>query len=188
MKTIFLGWIHGVGKSSIIQGVMKGKKHIGHYSFWENVRAIGKNSGKIQDAKDLSWLSNEVRVSLMKQAREKFTALVASKLYEILLVDSHFSVYENKKLVRAIDDEELELYDTFILVEVPVDILHTRIWQDSKQRTRESCDKEKITEHSIYERGVAYDIKKRYNRELIEVENIDLEKAIEKVEESIWSK
>jgi adenylate kinase len=121
----------------------------------------------------------------MKQAKEKFTALVASQLYEILLVDSHFSVYENKKLVRAIDDEEIEFYDTFILVEVPVDILHKRISQDSKQRTRESCDKEKIAQHSIYERSIAHDIKQRCNREVIEVENIDLGKAIKKVEESI---
>ncbi len=185
MKTIFLGWIHGVGKSTIIQWLMQGKENIGHYSFWENVRDIGRKSGKVQDIQDFSWLSNDIRMTLMQQANERFRKIVASQLYDTLLVDNHFSVYENKQLVKAIDDKDIGLYDTFILVEVPVDILHERISQDTKERTRESCDREKIVQHSRYERSVAEQVKERSKRELIEIENIDLEKAIEEIQEKI---
>ena len=121
----------------------------------------------------------------MKQARERFKDMISHQLYETMLVDSHFSVYENKQLVKAIDDEELELYNTFILVDVPADILYTRISQDNKERTRESCNREKIDQHRAYERAIAEDLKKRCGRELIEVENIDLKKSIEKIEEKI---
>ena len=185
MKTIFFGWIHGVGKSSIIQGIMKEKENIGHYSFWENVRKLAKKSGKIHDIKELSWLSNEVRLELLQEAKKKFRDIVTSELYDILLVDNHFSVYENKQLVKALDDEDIALYDTFILVNVPADILHTRISQDNKQRTRESCDKEKMVHHSIYERKIAEEIKKKWNIDLIEVENIDLHESIKEVQKRI---
>jgi len=123
----------------------------------------------------------------MKQAKERFKDMISHQLYETLLVDSHFSVYENKQLVKAIDDEELELYNTFILVDVPADILYTRISQDNKERTREGCDRSKIGQHRAYEKSVAEDLKKRCNIELIEVENVDLEKSIEKIEERINS-
>jgi adenylate kinase len=123
----------------------------------------------------------------MQQAKERFRKIIASQLYDILLVDNHFSVYENKQLVKAIDDEELALYDTLILVEVPIDILHKRISQDNKERTRESCDKEKIVQHRSYERSVAEELKKRYKRQLIEIENIDLKKAIEEIQEKIYT-
>lgn len=185
MKTIFLGWIHGVGKSTIIQWLMQGQKNIGHYSFWENVREIGKSSGIVHDVKEYSWLSNDVRIALMQKAKERFKEVIASEIYDILLVDNHFSVYESNQLVKAIDDEDLALYDTFVFVDVPIDILHSRIAQDSKERTTQSCDKEKILQHSIYERTVAEDLKQRYNIELIEVENIDLTRSIEKIQERI---
>ena len=185
MKTVFLGWIHGVGKSTIIQWLMQGKDNIGHFSFWENVRDIGRKSGTVQDIQDFSGLSHEIRLSLMQQAKERFRKVLASKLYDTLLVDNHFSVYENKHLVKAIDDEELALYDTLILVEVPIDILHERISQDKKERTRESCDREKIVQHSRYERSIAEEVKKKWKRELIEVENINLERTIEKIQEKI---
>jgi adenylate kinase len=124
-------------------------------------------------------------MTLMQQANERFRKIVASQLYDTLLVDNHFSVYENKQLVKAIDDKDIGLYDTFILVEVPVDILHERISQDTKERTRESCDREKIVQHSRYERSVAEQVKERSKRELIEIENIDLEKAIGEIQEKI---
>ncbi|MEI6774128.1 MAG: AAA family ATPase [bacterium] len=144
---------------------------------------MGKKSGILKDIKELSRLSNEVRLSLMRQAKEKFRNIISHQIYETLLVDSHFSVYENKKLVKAIDDEDLELYTTFILVEVPIDLLHERISQDNKERTRESCDKEKIQQHGVYERTIAEDLKQRCNIALIEIENIDLERTIEKIQE-----
>lgn len=124
----------------------------------------------------------------MKEAKERFRKVIASQLYETLLVDNHFSVYENKQLVKAIDDEELALYDTFVLVEVPVDILHTRIGKDNKERTRESCDREKILQHSVYERSVAEEMKKKWKKEVIEVENINLKETIEKIQGSIEGK
>lgn len=185
MKTIFLGWIHGVGKSTLIQWLMKGKEHIWHFSFWENVREIGENSGKVKNIKDLSWLSNETRLLLMKEAKERFRKMIARQLYETLLVDNHFSVYENKKLVKAIDEEDLELYDTFILVDVPTDILYTRISQDSKQRTNESCDREKIEQHRAYERSIAEELRNKSNISFMEIENIELAKSIERIQRSI---
>jgi adenylate kinase len=121
----------------------------------------------------------------MKQARERFQDMISRQLYETILVDSHFSVYENKKLVKAIDDEEIELYNTFILVDVPTDILHSRISQDNKERTRESCDRKKIHQHRTYERAIAEEVKKRCGRELIEVENMDLKETVKKIEERI---
>lgn len=185
MKTIFFGWIHGVGKSTIIQWLMQGKEGIGHFSFGENVREIGKNNGIVQDIKDFSWLTHEIRSTLMQQAKERFKKVIASQLYETLLVDNHFSVYENKQLVKAIDDEDLALYDAFVLVEVPVDILHERISQDNKERTRESCDREKIAQHRSYERSVAEEVKKKWKKEVIEVENINLKETIEKIQGKI---
>ncbi|MEI8091550.1 MAG: hypothetical protein WCG98_04930 [bacterium] len=122
----------------------------------------------------------------MDTARKRFEYTIEQELYDILLIDNHFSVYQNQELVRAIDDEELALYDKFILMEVPSDTLYQRVVNDKKERIMETFDIQKIIKHSEYERAVAFDFKHRFNIELLTLENVNLDDTITKIKNFIY--
>lgn len=185
MEKIFFGWIHGVWKSTIIKELLKNNPMAWHYSFWENIKDIWEQLGLLKDYKNLSKLQNNDRNIIMKETIKKFEDIVSWHIYDLLLVDNHFSVYQNQKLEKAINDEEIKMYDKFILIEVPREILYQRIVNDKKERILEAFDINNIIRHSEYEREVAFNLVKRLNIELLNIQNIDLKNTIDNITEFI---
>lgn len=188
MKKIFIWGVHGVGKSTVIKDIIKEDSKIWYYSFGENVRNIWIHTGILKSPADLVTLQYEQRMYLMGKAKEMFIQLISSEIYDMLLIDNHFSVYQDNKLVQAIDDDEAIYYDKFVLIEVPSNILRERILQDNKQRIKEAFQVSKIEDHLKYERSVAINLKQRLWLDFYMVQNIILSDTIQKIKEFIsWS-
>jgi len=177
---IALGWIHWVWKSTIIKEINQYYPFdkIWNFSFGDTITDIVLNKWLVKTPKDIWEIEPSKMEEILKETHQRLFDLSYDK--DLILVDTHFSTYRKNWLQKATEDE-ISFYKKLILINLPVDILVSRIKKDKKERLKNSIDTEKVKNHLYIENVTAKELSKKTWKELLIIENRDLKESVLKI-------
>lgn len=181
MQKIFIGWVYGSGKSSIINQIIKTNSKTYAFGIGPYMKKIALEEWIIQSEKNIKNISENERSYLYDRAQQEMHNIIISQIYDTFILDAHYSIYKWDQIQKSIDDSIVNEYDRFILIEAdPQDIVQ-RITNDAKERIFESFTIVDIQKHMQIEKQIAKEVSDFAQKPLVIIKNDILGKAIQEV-------
>lgn len=181
MQKIFVGWIYGTGKSSIINQIIKNNTNACAFGVGPYMKKIALEEWIIESDRKIKDISEKERAYLYDRAKQEMNNIIISQIYDTFILDAHYSIYKWNQIQKSIDDSIVNEYDRFILIESdPQDILQ-RITHDTKERIFESFTIVDIQKHMQIEKQIAKEVSDFAQKPLVIIKNDILAKAIQEV-------
>ncbi|RAL55839.1 hypothetical protein BLD25_03295 [Candidatus Gracilibacteria bacterium GN02-872] len=184
MKNIFIGGIQGVGKSTVVNQIIKNNTNYARFSFGEEIKYIGEK--EIEDYKGIQYLTNNERNYIIGCVYKKLYCILENKDYDFLLFDNHFTILQGNEIKNAFLDEKIQLYHHLIVLTAQISDIVQRIISDGgKERVSSAIQKDFIVSHQYQEIERAKFLSKKYHKPLKIIENQNLNNTSEKIEQII---
>lgn len=174
---IHVGGAQGVGKTTIIDKYLEKRKGAAVFEYGKEMIKMAKDLGFILRASEFYDL--DPRTLKVMRANVLRMAVDFKRDYNIVFVDSHYVSPSKDGLVSAFDGVDSRIYDSFVLVEADPMTVVNRVGQDEKYRTRTGY--QVVSEYMAAERKVAEEVARSSRKELIVVNNDNLEAAVKKL-------
>lgn len=185
MKNIFIWWIQGVWKSTIVNKIVENNNFCSRFSFGEEMKIVWES--QIENYKWIQYLSENERKFIIKHVYKKLDSILEAKEKDFLFFDNHFTVLRWHKIENAFWDNKVQLYNSLIVLTAQVSSIVQRIIFDWwKERVDSATKTDFIQLHQDKEIKRATFLSKIYNIPILEVENKTINHTIKQVEDFIF--
>ena len=179
MDKVIVWWVYWSWKTTIIQNLCEQNKNIWNFSYWENLRRIGKEKGFIKEDSQYQTLAEHIRQEIISLCENTLQKLIKEDLFNILLFDNHYSIIQENKLIKTFAKEKIERYKKMVLIESDANEVKRRIDMSNKSRANKWLDLPLIQEQISFEREVALELSNEFNKPLLIINNSSID-GIEK--------
>ncbi len=172
MEKIFIWWIQGVGKTTIIKELVKSDPTMWSFSFWETMKKIAQKEKWYQW---LHLLSDAERNIIIKKTNIELEKILLEEYFDKILFDNHFTIVRDVHIKNAFVDEKIKFYHKILLISSNTEDIISRILQDpDKERVPCAKNKDFIEKHQAIEIERAEYLSKTFNIPLFHITNKDL--------------